>query len=279
MSRFAPFVTVVAVLAAGFLARELRLEASAHGAATEAYEDVYYVPPPEWLPVFSLGHDEALADILWMRALVYFGDELVQRGGVEHIFDYAAAILTLDPDFRQVYHWAGSAGMYRAGETSVEDLYRAVDFLDRGARRFPDDGEMAWDLGASITYELIPRVDDPEEKERLRLRGVEHLQVAARLGAGPDWLALTNATELRRLGHTEQAARHLEEIYVTVSDPHTKELLENEIRALRGAAHAEALRHAVEDLERRRRAEYPYLPPGLYLQLMEHRPGPDEPGL
>ena len=46
-------------------------------------------------------------------------------------------------------------------------LSEAVEFLERGARRFPDDGEMAWDLGASLAYELVPRVDDPEEKERL----------------------------------------------------------------------------------------------------------------
>jgi len=269
MSRFVPLIVALSLVVLAVGTRELRVAASDHAEATVRYEDVYYVPPPEWLPVFSLGHDEALADLLWMRSLIYFGEEIIQRGDVEHIFAYADAILALDPDFRKVYHWAGSAGMYRTTETSVEDMYRAVEFLERGARRFPDDGEMAWDLGASLAYELVPRVHDPEEKERLRLRGVEHMQVAARLGAGPDWLVLTNATELRRLGRMDQAIRHLEEMYAAVEDPQTKALIHNEILALRGAAHAEALEQSIENLERRRRAEYPYLDSGLFLLLME----------
>lgn len=250
-------------------ARELRIAASDHATATETYEDVYYVPPPQYLPVFSLGYDEAVADMLWIRSLIYFGEELVQRGQVKHVFEYAEAILTLDPDFRRVYHWVASAGIYRPTETSVEDMYRATEFLERGVRRFPDDGEMAWDLGATLSYELVPRIDDPEEKERLRSSGVEHMQVAARLGAGPAWLALTNATQLRRLGRTEQALRHLEEMLATVDDPATKEAIEGEIRALRGAAHAEALSHALEEFERRRLAEYPYLPSGLFMLVRE----------
>jgi len=262
-----PFALALAlvVLAAG--ARDLRLRAQSHFESTQEYEDIYYVPPPAWLPIFALGHDEALADLIWMRTLVYFGDELIHRGQVHHIFDYANAILTLDPDFKKVYQWAGTAGMYRPNETPLEEMYEAVDFLERGVRRFPDDGEMAWDLGASLAYELVPRVDDEDEKNRLRAAGVEHMQVAALLGAGPPWLVLTNATQLRRLGRTEQAIRHLEEMYATVTVPDVKRHIEIEIAVLRGEAHAEAMRHATEEAEARRARELPYVPATLYLLI------------
>ncbi len=272
MARTSPALLAVLLLVlAGAGSRVLRDRAQRHYAETQRYEDIYYVPPDAWLPIFSLGYDEALADLLWMRALIYFGDELVHRGEVRHVFDYSNAILTLDPEFKQVYSWAGTAGMYRPQATSLEDMYEAVRFLERGVERFPDDGELAWDLGASLAFELVPRVDDPREKERLRAAGVEHMQTAALLGAGPDWLVLTNATQLRRLGRTEQAIRHLEEMHGVVSDPEVKEQIEQEISALRGRAHADALREAARDLQARHRHEFPYMPETLYL-LVGPRP-------
>ncbi len=278
MTRSAALLSALVLVGAGAGANALRWRAQQHFRDTQRYEDIYYVPPDAWLPVFSLGYDRALADLLWMRALVYFGDELVHRGQVRHVFDYANAILTLDPDFERVYRWAGTAGMYRPQATSLDDMYEAVDFLRRGVDRFPDDGDLAWDLGASLAFELVPLVDDPREKERLRAAGVEHMQTAALLGAGPDWLALTNATQLRRLGQTEQAIHHLEEMYGIVSDPDIKRQIELEIANLRGQAHADAMRETARELDERHRREFPYLPETLYL-LIGPRPvvDPDAP--
>lgn len=260
-------VAIVGLLVLAMTGRELRLRATDHYLATQTYEDIYHLPPPDWLRPFALGYDEALANLLWMRALVYFGEELVHRGQVRHVFDYAEAIITLDPEFEAAYRWAGTAGMYRPVETSVDDMRTAISFLERGARHFPDDGELAWDLGASLVFELIPRIDDPAEKERIRALGVEHLETAARLGAGPDWLVFTNATELRRLGRVEQAIRHLEEMYSTVRDEQTRERIANELAALRNERYAEAFRRANEELERDRRRDFPYVSTDLYLLL------------
>ena len=48
-----------------------RLRASASGAygSGQQYEDTYYLPPDEWLTVFSLGWDEALAEYLGTKAV------------------------------------------------------------------------------------------------------------------------------------------------------------------------------------------------------------------
>jgi tetratricopeptide (TPR) repeat protein len=162
--------------------------------------------------------------------------------------------------------------MYRPVETPLDDMRTAVAFLERGARRFPDDGEMAWDLGAALSFELAPRVDDPAEKERLRALGVEHLETAARLGAGPDWLVFTNATQLRRLGRVEQAIRHLEEMYSMVRDAETRAAIERELAALRSERYAEAFRRANEELEANRLADFPYVPSDLYLLLGRRLP-------
>jgi len=255
-------VLVVAALGGVWTLRSTSMD---HYLDTQTYEDIYYLPPPNWLEVMSLGYRRALADLIWLRALIYFGDEFMNAGEVKHVHNYGESMLKLDPDFKRVYRWVGVAGVYTPKGSPPEFIERAIDVLRRGAARFPDDGELAWDTGATILYELLPHLppDDPR-RERLELEGQEHMMAAARLGAGPDWLVITNATSLRELGEKEQELRHLEEMYTLVKDAQVKAQIETRLSQLRSEAYSEAFRQANEEFEERRRNEFPYLPPTLY---------------
>jgi len=250
-------------------ANALRHRATAHRDASERYEDIYYLPPPAWLGVFSLGHREALADLVWMRALVYFGEELGEQGAVRHVFEYGEAIISLDPEFRRAYRWVGMAGIYRPHQASVEETRQAISFLERGVARFPDDGDLAWDLGATEAYELGPMLPEGPERDAIKRQGTAHMMTASRLGSGPDWLVLANATQLTRLGELEQAARHLEEMYGSVQDPDVRSQIATHIAALRGRSAEEALRRATEELDEAHRRDYPYLSLDLYLLVRD----------
>ena len=244
----------------------LRTRSMDHYLATQTYEDIYYLPPPNWLQVMSLGYRRALADLIWLRALIYFGDEFENRGAVKHVFNYGDSMLALDPDFRRVYRWVGVAGVYTPTGSPPEFIERAVDVLRRGVEHFPDDGQLAWDAGATIAYELLPNLpkDDPR-RGRLEAEANDYMLAAARLGAGPPWLVLTNATSLRKLGEKDRELRHLEEMYAIVRDPRVKSQIEIRLSQLRSEAYAEAFRRANEEFDQRRREEFPYLPPTLYL--------------
>jgi hypothetical protein len=155
--------------------------------------------------------------------------------------------------------------------------------MERGVARFPDDGDLAWELGAVLTFELVPLLDDADAADRARARGLPHLLRAVRLGAAPEWAALSNAALLTRIGRDEQAARHLEEMYLSVRDPRTRQQIAERIRQLRARTEAEAFMAAMEELESRRTAELPYVSPGLYLQVGPRPPvdlvGPIREGL
>jgi len=258
---------IVAVLLIAALAgvRSLRSRAMNQFLATQTYEDIYYLPPPDWLEVMSLGYRRALADLIWLRALVYFGDEFMNEGEVKHVHNYGESMLKLDPDFRRVYSWVGVAGVYTPKGSPPEFIEQAVDVLRRGVQRFPNDGDLAWDAGATIMYELLPHLpkDDPS-RARLEAEGNEHMMAAARLGAGPDWLVITNATSLRKLGENDRELRHLEEMYALVRDTKVKAEIEVRLSQLRDEAYAEAFRRANEEFEERRLAEFPYMPSALY---------------
>lgn len=266
MRAWGSLLAVVLTLAVFAGVGSLRRRAMDQYLATQTYEDIYYLPPPGWLQVMSLGYRRALADLIWLRALIYFGEEFENRGAVKHVFNYGESMLALDPDFRRVYRWVGVAGVYTPTGSPPEFIARAVDVLRRGVERFPNDGELAWDAGATITYELLPNLPkgDPD-RERLEAEGNDYMIAAARLGAGPPWLVLTNASSLRKLGEKDRELRHLEEVYTLIRDPDVKSQVEIRIAQLRDQAYAEAFRKANEEFEQRRLNEFPYLPPTLYL--------------
>ncbi len=251
-----------------------RLRATAHEdwREAQAYEDVYYLPPREWLPALSLGWREALADLIWMRALVYYGDEMVHDGDVSFVFQYGEAIEALDPELVAVYRWVGTAGLYRPRAVTVEEVERTVEFMERGARRHPLDGRLAWDLGAVLAFELPPLLDDVEAANRARERALPFLMRASRLGAAPEWASLSNAAMLSRLGRTEQALRHLEEMLAQTTDPATRDRLIARIRQLSAQTEAEAFLAREQDFEARRRASFPYASPSLFLLLGDRPP-------
>lgn len=229
-------LAVLGLLALGLMSDQLRKSAHERYRSAQRYEDIYYLPPAEWLPTLSLGWDEAAADLLWMRALIYFGEEFRHGGGVTHVFDYGEAIVALDPYFLAAYRWMGMAALYRPQAITEADVERSVAFMKRGAERFPDDGELQWNIGAALAFELPGLLgDDAEAIRRARERGLPHLTRAAQLGAAPEWAPLSNATLLLQIGRRAQAIQHLAQMLDVVEDPETRAELEARIEALRSA--------------------------------------------
>jgi hypothetical protein len=155
---------IAALLGATLTVHVTQRHGQRHFLATQRYEDVYYLPPPGWLELFALGHREAVAGLIWLRALVYFGDEVHHGGGVQNLYNYTEAMLALDRHFKRVYTWVATNAIYRPGQVENEDVQRAVEYLEQGVRLFPDDGELAWALGATYLYELAPHLP-PEAAE------------------------------------------------------------------------------------------------------------------
>src|SRR5262245_27210880 len=68
--------------------------------------DVLYVPPPGYLQPMSLGYREALADLIWVQALVFTGEHMGEDD-LQSVTRYAEAITGLSPRFEQAYVWGG----------------------------------------------------------------------------------------------------------------------------------------------------------------------------
>lgn len=242
----------------------------------QSYEDIYVLPPVPWLSLASLGHRSALADLVWLKSLVYVGDEFREHGSLRNVFRYAESMVSLDPHFRRAYEWIGVAGLYKPDEVTDEDIEETIFFLRRGVRQFPDDGELLWDLGATLAYELAPRLrEELERREEVEREATDLMIEAARRGAGPPWLTIANVTQLKESGEMERAIQHLEEMYPQVKNPAVREEIGLQLEQLRGRAEAEAFLHVNQDFDRRWQENYPWIPQGLFL-LVEDSPTPAE---
>lgn len=263
-----PLITWVLVLASLPLLHGLRVRATRTYFANLASEEVYYLPPPSWLRILDLGFHEMTADLIWIRALVYTGTRLSDRGAASYVLPYARAMATLDPTWTRPYLWAPNAVAFQVIGTPVASHRAAAEFAAEGARRFPDDGTLAWNAGAYLSYELAPAlpIGSPERAEAKR-RGLEWMVVAARQGAGPPWLALANAAELTRSGDRALARLHLEEMLALTDDPEIRAELASRIQHLDATASVGELQNAGEVFERSRLERSPYLPPGLFFLL------------
>jgi hypothetical protein len=258
---------VFALISASWLSGHTRIDSQRHFASTQRYEDTYLVPPPFWLGVFSLGYREALADLLWMRLLVYFGEEVIQKGRTRNLYDYADAVLSLDPYFIRAYRWIAITGAYRPKNRGRVDIDRAVGYLERASALAPDDGLVAWDLGAFYLYELLPLLEDEGERAECKRKAVEQMRVAVLRGAAPSWATLSTATQLERMGRREQQITFLQEAYTRASSAEDRAAIASELAYLKSASFAEAFQRELAHAEDQRARSFPYLDLELFLQV------------
>jgi len=227
-------------------------------------QDLHYLPAPGALRAASLGYTELLADLLWVRQVVYFGDQFTRRGDFRFVDRYLKTAVALDPNFRRLYAWAGIAYTYSGVPTTNVLVRQSNEMLELGLEHFPTDWELNFMLGINYINEL--KTSDPEQKQAWKLKGAEYVRRAAVTGKGPPWLPVLVASILTKGGEAEAGIRHLEEILLTTEDENVRERVHNKLLQLRRAALPAIERHRDEFMAGWRE-HMPYAPSDFYVLL------------
>ena len=145
----------------------------------------------------ALGFDSVIADVYWMRAVIYFGRQRLserQDKNYDLLYPFLDFVTTLDPRFATAYRF-GAVFLSEAAPGGPGRPELAVTLLKRGAERTPERWEYLHDIG----FVYFTTYRDYQQ-------AAEWYQRASEIEGAPFWLKATAAAVLVQ-GGERQAAR------------------------------------------------------------------------
>ncbi len=198
-----------AVTAASVLAEQLR-------PTGERSEELSYLPKGQHLKVAVLGYEHITADLIWMKAVQYFGDMKQTTKGFKWAYHATDVVTDLDPDFVLAYQAGGTILGVWSGL-----MEESIALLQKGMRHRPDDWRFPFLIGYDYFYELCDAAN-----------GAKYFQLAATLPGAPSYLPKLAARLAAEAGDPNAAIEFLVRFSRQVGDERVKEALEVRIKEL-----------------------------------------------
>jgi len=224
------------------------------------------IPSTNTLRVLSLGYENFMADMIWVR-LLQFHQTGQNRSHLPHYID---AVIELDPEFKAAYRWGATAMLFSGGRTSRENVLASNRYLLAGMEQFPDDYYYPYTLGLNWAF-YYPARNEKEERAKIR-RAVEYLHIAMQKPDVPRGTALLIAGLLRYQEDPGTIIDFLEQAYATEPDPEVRRKIEGRLNRMIGANRRRLFES--QRLRRERWLEqngFDYLPPGLAFHVGHRR--------
>jgi len=226
MRRAALALAALAALAVHAVQR--RADALRH--ESSASQELLFLPSPTTFRVATLGFHEPVADLLWIRAVLVFGERFGRDPDPawgDWLGGMILAIAALDPGWRTPYVYGGT--MLRgigAIDASDEVFLTAIE-------QIPDDAYFPFALG--MNYYL--------QREDLE-QAIHWIDIAAGKPNAPVWYRVTSAGMLADRDMIPAAIRYLEELRAETQDPAIHEMIDQRLAVQRHNAGAGALDEA-----------------------------------
>jgi len=97
-------------------------------------DQLTYLPSGKFLKPLTMDLDEAVADILWIQAMIYFADAYMQGKGYGWLGHMLDIVTILNPHMRQAYEFGGVVLT-----KDKSQLPKTMPLLERGVGEFPKD--------------------------------------------------------------------------------------------------------------------------------------------
>ncbi len=224
-------------------------------------KEVFLTPPGEVLRRIDLGWHSLAADLLFIRANLYYGKHILSDERLPWLASFIDTLLELDPYFRKGYLWGAMVTVHsrRVVDFVPENLVlRATRILKKGLRRFPEDHRFPMRIAFNYYYEL----GDAD-------RAIPYFARAAQLPGAPDWLKNKLVDLYTKKGRLELARRTLAEAVMETEDPVLSQALRDRLAALLSEDERAKFVASRRRLMEKWQSDYGYLPFDLYLLIRE----------
>lgn len=139
-------------------------------------ETFLYLPSGTFLKGAALGYDEVLGDLLWVKAVGYFGGHV----GTDRNYTWLAHLLdvvtTLDPLYQYPYEFGGIVLAAEAGEVD-----ESIALLKKGMEKVSQDDPRYWYFPFFLAYDYMYHKND-------YLTAAHYLEQAAKFPQSPSYL-------------------------------------------------------------------------------------------
>ena len=176
--------------------------------------------------VVPLGHPLTLADLLWLRAIQYYGEHRLSDNRfpyAQHIF---STITALDPHFAEAYMFGGMV-LVEEGR----DIASGLALLRRGIAWNPGRWELAFETG--FAYYLAARDD---------AQAARFFTEAARLPGAPEYVVRFAAYAGGKAGEPEKALVLWDQLRTESRSPTIRALAERKVKEIRAVLDARGRR-------------------------------------
>ena len=179
------------------------------------------IAPPPMVEHLSFGYQEAIANILWIRAVQdfdYCDREIADKVCLNNSWLYKMldAITNLSPHFRIPYA-AGALAL----TVIITDIDGATKIFDKGVKAYPND----WPILYRAAYHYMYEVKDNK-------RAAELLIQAGKNGA-PPWVFTLAGRLYSDAGNLELAESVLQDMINTEQDPVLIKRLQDKIQSMK----------------------------------------------
>jgi len=211
-------LAVVAALVAAGLAHlsQRAVDERRHG--VDGSSELLFLPSPASFDLVTMGYDEPVADLLWIRAVLLFGEHQgtdPSPAWGEWLQGMLEAIAVLDPSWRTPYQYGGT--MLR----SMGNIEGSDAIFELGMEALPDDAYFPFAIGMN---HYLHRED--------ARAAVEWIEIAASKPNAPNWYRVAAAGLLAKQDMIPVAIRFLEEQRETTTDPAILEMIDGRITRL-----------------------------------------------
>lgn len=200
----------------------------------------------------ALGFDNLAADIYWMRAVVYFGSQRLNKRekSFDQLYPLLDLVTSLDSHFRVAYRFGAIFLAEPApGGAGRPDL--AVELLQKGLAAHPERWEYAQDIGFTYYWWV-----------RDYTSAAEWFTRANEIPGAPEWLAPLAATTLAEGGSRQSSRQLWTQLRDTSESEWVKRNAAHRLQQLDAMDSIDALNRITEDFIKRHRR-----PPATWREL------------
>ncbi|MBI4619763.1 MAG: hypothetical protein HY739_06340 [Desulfobacterales bacterium] len=180
------------------------------------FESLLYLPSGKFIKTAALGFDELLADLLWVKAVAYFGGHYLTDKQYDWLYHILDIVTTLDPRFEYVYEFGGIVLSIEANQ-----IKESVALLKKGMEHHPT----AWRLPFLLGFIHFYYLNDYKV-------AAHYIEKASFLPNRPDFLPGLAATFYTKAHTPELGIEFLTRVYNSTNDERVRRNIEKKIKEI-----------------------------------------------